>query len=110
VEGFRYSPALREAGESGMVWDEETLAGYLADPRGFIRGNRMAFQGLRSEEDIAAVIAYIQAPGPNDMGRGARLASVALILHRPWPRCLGRGRPGTRRGALPALRRLPHDR
>jgi cytochrome c2 len=46
-----------------MVWDEETLAGYLADPRGFIRGNRMAFQGLRSEEDIAAVIAYIQATG-----------------------------------------------
>jgi cytochrome c2 len=63
VEGFRYSPALREAGETGMVWDEETLAGYLADPRGFIRGNRMAFQGLRSDEDIAAVIAYMQATG-----------------------------------------------
>jgi cytochrome c2 len=63
VEGFRYSPALRDAGASGMVWDEETLAAYLADPRGFIRGNRMAFQGLRSEEEIAAVIAYIQATG-----------------------------------------------
>jgi cytochrome c2 len=63
VEGFRYSPALREAGASGMVWDEETLAAYLADPRGFIRGNRMAFQGLRSDEDIAAVIAYMQATG-----------------------------------------------
>lgn len=63
VEGFRYSPALRDAGGSGMVWDEETLAGYLADPRGFIRGNRMAFQGLRSDEDIAAVIAYMQAAG-----------------------------------------------
>jgi cytochrome c2 len=63
VEGFRYSPALREAGESGMVWNEENLAGYLADPRGFIRGNRMAFQGLRSDEDIAAVIAYMQVTG-----------------------------------------------
>ena len=63
VDGFRYSPALRDAGASGMVWDEETLAGYLADPRGFIRGNRMAFQGLRSEEEIAAVIAYLQAAG-----------------------------------------------
>jgi cytochrome c len=62
-EDFRYSPALRGAGDSGMIWDEETLAGYLADPRGFIRGNRMAFQGLRSEEEIAAVIAYIQATG-----------------------------------------------
>jgi len=63
VEGFRYSPALREAGESGMVWDDETLAAYLADPRGFIRGNRMAFQGLRSDEDIVAVIAYMQSAG-----------------------------------------------
>jgi len=63
VEGFRYSPALREAGESGMVWDDGSLAAYLADPRGFIRGNRMAFQGLRSDEDIAAVIAYMQSAG-----------------------------------------------
>jgi cytochrome c2 len=63
VEGFRYSPALREAGASGMIWTEENLAAYLADPRGFIRGNRMAFQGLRSDEDIAAVIAYMQATG-----------------------------------------------
>jgi cytochrome c len=63
VEGFRYSPALREAGESGMVWNSETLSAYLADPRGYIRGNRMAFQGLRSDEDIAAVIAYMQAEG-----------------------------------------------
>lgn len=63
VDGFRYSSALRDAGESGMIWDDETLAGYLADPRGFIRGNRMAFQGLRSDEDIAAVIAYMQVTG-----------------------------------------------
>lgn len=65
-EGFRYSPALRQAGESGMVWDEETLAAYLSDPRGFIPGNRMAFQGLRSEEDIMAVIAYMQATGTTE--------------------------------------------
>jgi S-disulfanyl-L-cysteine oxidoreductase SoxD len=60
-EGFRYSPALAGAGDSGMVWDDETLAGYLADPRGFIRGNRMAFAGLRSQEDIEAMIAYLRA-------------------------------------------------
>jgi cytochrome c2 len=63
VEGFRYSPALREAGSSGMVWTEENLAVTSPIPRGFIRGNRMAFQGLRSDEDIAAVIAYMQATG-----------------------------------------------
>ncbi len=62
-EGFRYSPALREAGESGMVWDEETLSAYLEDPRGFIPGNRMAFRGLSSDVEITAVLAYIEAAG-----------------------------------------------
>lgn len=56
VDGFRYSDAMSE---SGLTWDEETLAAYLADPRGFLTGNRMAFAGLRSDEDIANVIAYL---------------------------------------------------
>jgi len=63
IDGFRYSPALAGAGEEGMVWNDENLAGYLTDPRGFIRGNRMAFRGLRSDEEIAAMIAYLQVEG-----------------------------------------------
>ena len=62
VEGFRYSPALAN---SGLTWDEETLAAYLSDPRGFIPGNRMAFRGLRSETQIADVIAYMASFGPD---------------------------------------------
>ena len=60
-DGFRYSPAFAEANAAGMVWDDETLTAYLMDPRGFIPGNRMAFRGLRSEEDAAAIIAYMRA-------------------------------------------------
>jgi len=56
VDGFRYSDVMSE---SGLAWDEETLAGYLADPKGFLAGNKMAFAGLRSDEDIANVIAYL---------------------------------------------------
>jgi S-disulfanyl-L-cysteine oxidoreductase SoxD len=63
ADGFRYSPALVSAAEDGLVWDHETLAAFLADPRGYIRGNRMAFAGLRSAEDIEAVIAYLRAAG-----------------------------------------------
>ena len=62
-DGFRYSPAFAEANAAGMVWDDETLAAYLLDPRGFLPGNRMAFRGLRSAEDAAAMIAYIRAEG-----------------------------------------------
>ncbi|MCT7377644.1 c-type cytochrome [Chelativorans salis] len=63
LESFqsRYSPAMKEAGEQGLVWDEENLAAYLRDPKGFMPGNKMAFAGLKSDEDIANVTAYLKA-------------------------------------------------
>ena len=57
VEGFRYSSAMVE---SGIVWTEETLTAYLADPRGYIPRNRMAFAGMRDPDDIAALMAYLR--------------------------------------------------
>ncbi len=60
VDGFRYSNAMKKAGADGLVWNEETIAEYLKNPRGYIRGNRMAFAGLKKDEDIANVLAYIK--------------------------------------------------
>ncbi len=57
VEGFKYSDAMMD---SGIVWDETTIAEYLTDPKGYIPGNRMAFPGLRKEADVANVIAYMK--------------------------------------------------
>jgi cytochrome c len=56
VEDFRYSNAMKE---SGVTWNEETIAAFLADPRGYIKGNRMALAGLK-EEEIADLIAYLK--------------------------------------------------
>jgi cytochrome c2 len=56
LEDFRYSNAMKE---SGVTWNEETIAAYLADPRGYIKGNRMALAGLK-EEEIADLIAYLK--------------------------------------------------
>lgn len=61
VEDFKYSAAMADAGASGMVWDNDTLHGYLADPRGFLPKNKMSFAGLKKPEDVDAVIAYLQA-------------------------------------------------
>ena len=55
VEGFKYSDAMKE---SGVTWSEETIAEYIADPRGYIKGNRMAFVGLKDDEEIADLIAH----------------------------------------------------
>ncbi|MBN9244385.1 MAG: cytochrome c family protein [Mesorhizobium sp.] len=59
-EGFKYSPAMVDAGKSGVVWDEPTLTKYLHDPKVMVKGTKMAFPGLKSDEDIANVIAYLK--------------------------------------------------
>lgn len=59
VEGFNYSKPMKEAGEGGLVWTEETIAEYLANPRDFIPKNKMAFPGIKKPDELANVIAYI---------------------------------------------------
>lgn len=61
VDGFNYSPANKSAGEGGWVWTEENLNKYLADPRAAMPGNRMAFAGLKDEQDRKDVIAYLKS-------------------------------------------------
>lgn len=60
VEGFKYSNAMVAFGEEN-VWDEETLMSYLAKPRDVVKGTRMAFAGLKKEEDLVNVIAYLKS-------------------------------------------------
>ncbi len=57
VEGFKYSDAMKS---SGIVWDDETIAAYMKDPKGYIPKNRMAFAGLKKEADIANLLAYLK--------------------------------------------------
>ena len=57
VEGFGYSDAMKN---SGKTWDEETLAAYLKDPKGYVPGNKMAFAGLKKEDEVVDVIAYLK--------------------------------------------------
>lgn len=58
ADGFRYSKTMKN---SGIIWNAETLAAYLADPKGYLPGNKMAFRGLRKDADIENVIAYLAA-------------------------------------------------
>lgn len=63
LEGFKYSKPMVEAGKGGLVWSDETLFTYLADPKATVKGTKMQFPGLKSEDDRHAVIAYIEANG-----------------------------------------------
>ena len=58
AEGYKkYSKAMKA---SGIVWNDETLDGYLAAPKKYIKGTKMAFVGLKKEDDRANIIAYLK--------------------------------------------------
>ncbi len=59
VEDFKYSDAFQEKKAEGFTWTEEHLEEYLASPRDYIPGNKMTFAGLRKEDDVENVIAYL---------------------------------------------------
>jgi cytochrome c len=61
VDGFKYSKALTKMADDGLVWDTENLQAFLADPRGFMKGTKMNFAGLRKDEDLAAITAYLSS-------------------------------------------------
>ena len=67
-DGFNYSQALLAL---EGIWTVDKLDAYLENPRAAAPGNRMAFAGLRSAEDRAAMIAYLRSlsdePKPVDI-------------------------------------------
>lgn len=78
VKGFNYSDAMKAAGKRGLVWDEEALAGYLAKPRAYLKGTKMTFVGLKSEDEIAATIAYLRTFSESPVGAAGGDASESV--------------------------------
>ena len=59
VDDYKFSPALLEGKEAGKTWDAETLSAYLEAPKKVIPKGKMAFAGLKKEDERADVIAYL---------------------------------------------------
>ena len=58
LESFsKYSNALKD---SGIVWNDDTLNGFLEKPKAYVKGTKMAFGGLKKEEDRLNVISYLK--------------------------------------------------
>ncbi len=58
VSDFAYSAALKGA---NLTWDRATLDKWLEKPSGLVPGNSMAFAGISSANDRAALLAYLVA-------------------------------------------------
>lgn len=63
VDGFKYSKPLLDMAAGGLVWDDAAMHAFLANPKGFMKGTRMAFAGLKKPDEVDAVIAYLSTFG-----------------------------------------------
>ena len=58
VEGYSYSPANKN---SGLTWDEATFREYIKDPRAKVPGTKMVYAGLKDDQKISDLIAYLKS-------------------------------------------------
>ena len=59
IDGYKYSKAMIAAGANGLIWNEATIGQFLAKPKSFLKGTKMAFAGLKKDADIANLVAYL---------------------------------------------------
>ena len=56
VDGYVYSDANKN---SGITWDEATFSAYIKDPKAKIPGTKMVLAGIKDEQRIKDLIAYL---------------------------------------------------
>lgn len=60
VAGFRYSKAMSEAGNAGLIWDDKALAEFLSSPKTKVPNTSMRFWGMWFQSEIDDLIAYLK--------------------------------------------------
>jgi len=60
VAGYNYSAANKN---SGITWDEAVFAEYIKDPKAKIPGTKMAFAGIKKDEEIKDLTAFLKQFG-----------------------------------------------
>jgi cytochrome c len=57
VAGYNYSDANKN---SGLTWDEQVFTDYIKDPKGKIPGTKMSFAGIKNEQEIKDLTAFLK--------------------------------------------------
>jgi cytochrome c len=60
LPNFTYSPAMKNAGAGGLVWNDEALDRYLADPLEMIPETTMSFPGVKNAAERRALVDYLR--------------------------------------------------
>jgi len=59
---YNYSDANKN---SGITWNEAVFKEYIKDPRAKVPGTKMIFPGVKNEQEVDNLWAYIKQFGPN---------------------------------------------
>lgn len=57
IENYTYTDANKN---SGITWDTATFAEYIRDPRAKIPGTKMVYAGLKDEQRVKDLTAFLQ--------------------------------------------------
>jgi len=62
IEGYNYTDANKNA---KIVWNEASFREYIANPRGRIPGTKMIFAGIKNEQEVTDLWAFLAQFGPD---------------------------------------------
>ena len=62
TEGFNYTEGNKN---SGITWNESVFKEYIKDPRAKSPGTKMVFAGIKNEQEVNDLWAYLKQFGPN---------------------------------------------
>ena len=58
-EGYAYSQDIKDGASAGKVWDEANLDAYIANPKALAPKGKMAFAGIKNEQERTDLIAFL---------------------------------------------------
>jgi cytochrome c len=64
-EGFAYSDGMLAHRDAGDTWTYENLNHFLTKPSDYVPGTKMSFAGVRTAEERADILAYLQTLSDN---------------------------------------------
>jgi len=64
LDNYKYSKALVAYGK---IWTLEEMNGFLKKPQAYIKGTKMAFAGLKKEEDRASILLFMNQNSDNPL-------------------------------------------
>jgi cytochrome c len=64
VPDFSYSDGMKAHNAEGDIWTYENINTFITAPKAYVPGTKMAFAGVKSPEERADILAYLQTLSP----------------------------------------------